>query len=616
MKADALVLTKLYDTLNKAYVIPSYQRPFAWGPAKSIDLLDAILEDATSNAKLTSIGTFLFCNVPYAPGQHPFGNNAPHSDAPNTVWEVVDGQQRLTVLAVIGYALKEQLRILTAAGLAYSAPLEFEQFYRTSRKIAGKGVPALVRDEDNFDNGYKSDLARLLNAFIGNAPYPPAGIGTRLSDTISAVTVWVQTNLVANMFPKFCDYFSLKCQYVQVEADDQDTAFSMFEPLNSTSEPLTAFEIYRSKVVRKLTPLPTFSETLGLLDYDNAKRDDVTKRSNQLIFSSAQAVSGERPKVHLVGLKRYLDAHVDVQFVNWLELGAKFLNSAWIKQTLTDTWFDEETKNCIRFLNASSHDAPLPLLLRYFQSSPSDIPSVAKTIVAFYALWRPAFPTNNLPDIYRSLLSNGNANNMAHLGGTLKSLADLKAYFRNKLETKLGTPPAGLTYQDLWIEDSRQIYLTYESLKTICRLYVFVDMGQSIKSNLVPDDPWTVLDDIEHICAASTLPAPNNIHKIGNLTFLPPTVNKSISDMVWNDKREVYQFLASTQKPVPPPTRFADGRSLPAAIQAYLADVRSQAMAHLQGIASQHVWGEAEISARNTTMLKNVWSVLYTQWLH
>ncbi|WP_434782333.1 DUF262 domain-containing protein [Ferrovum myxofaciens] len=60
MKADALALTKLYDTLNKAYVIPNYQRPFAWDPKKAIDLLESVLEDAHERAKLTSLGTFLF----------------------------------------------------------------------------------------------------------------------------------------------------------------------------------------------------------------------------------------------------------------------------------------------------------------------------------------------------------------------------------------------------------------------------------------------------------------------------------------------------------------------------------------------------------------------------
>jgi Protein of unknown function DUF262/Protein of unknown function (DUF1524) len=614
MKADALPLTKLYDTLNKAYVIPSYQRPFAWGEAKAIDLLDAILEGANAQSKLTSVGTFLFCNVPYAPGHHPFGNNAPLSGAPNTVWEVVDGQQRLTVLSIIGFILKERLMALTAAGLAYSPPLEFDQLFTTSRTKTGKPVPILIRDEDNFDSGYKSDIALLLNAFAGNQPHPTT-VGTRLSASVMAVRNWVGGNLDASNFQQFCDYLLSNCQYIQVEADDQDTAFTMFEPLNSTSEPLTAFEVYRSRVVRTIQPAPTFSNTYALLDYDNRKRDEVIRRSNTLVFGLAQVFSGERPRMHFVQLKQYLDKHVQQGFVTRLEEGADFLNTIWFDQTALQPWFDEETKNCIRFLKASNHDVALPILLRYFQTNPTDVPAVARSIVAFYSLWRPAFPTNSLPDIYRNLLTIGEPDNMALDGGTLKTAKNLAAYFRGKLEAKLGSPPSGHTFEDLWIDDSRLVFLNYEEMRTICRLFIFLDIGASIKSNLVPNDPWTDLDDIEHILAASTQPTPKNIHHIGNLTFLPPKVNKSIQAMPWKDKKEIYGFLAATQKITPPISRFADGRLLPTAVQTYLADANSPALVHLQMPTLQSSWGEPEIKTRTTAMLKNVWSVLYKKWL-
>ena len=40
MEAHAIPLLKLYETVNKAYVIPIYQRPFAWDSRKAEDLLD------------------------------------------------------------------------------------------------------------------------------------------------------------------------------------------------------------------------------------------------------------------------------------------------------------------------------------------------------------------------------------------------------------------------------------------------------------------------------------------------------------------------------------------------------------------------------------------------
>lgn len=612
MKADALLLTKLYDTFNKAYVIPNYQRPFAWDPQKAIDLLESILEDAREGAKVTSLGTLLFCEVLTA-NRHPFGANGQQSDAPNTIWEVVDGQQRMTVLSMIGFALKGRLETLTSEGLQYSPPIELELLLFTSRRRAGTNVPVLIRDEDNFDTGYKSDLARLLDSFARNQSSPPQ-VGQRLLGAYEKIKDWVKDKLDKETFVLFCEYLLSKCQIIQVLADDQDTAFMMFEPLNSTSEPLTAFEVYRSQVMRNLQPVPDFAEIQRLLDYDNTKRDEVIKRSNALIFNMAQVYSGERPRVNFVHLKQYLDRHVKAPFVNSLESGAIFFHSIWLSQTLTEIWFDEETKNCIRFLRASQHDASIPIIMRYFQTDKNNIPAVVKIIVAFYSLWRPVFPTNSLPDIYRNLLKKGSSDNMAINDGSLKSPQDLAAYFRDKLETRLKAQLQSQTPEAIWLATQR--YLNYGDLKTICRLFIFLDMGASIKSNLLPDDPWTSLEDMDHILPRNTTQTSNSINLLGNLTFLPEKVNKSIKDMAWKDKREIYALLASTQKSNPQTTQFSDGRLPPKAVGEYLADSNCPSLAYLQRIASNSIWGESEIGDRTTAMLKNVWQVLYKQWLY
>lgn len=610
MKADALLLTKLYDTLNKAYVVPAYQRPFAWEPTKAIALLDAILEDATAGAKLTSLGTLLFCDIPGCNTSHPFGNNTATTVAPNTMWEIVDGQQRLTVFAIIGHALKDRHTVLTAAGFLYSPPLEFEMLYETSRTRNGKTVPVLIRDGDNFDTGFLSDLARMLDAFAGNLPWP-AGVGPRLLETHEKISEWVENNLDSTNFAQFCGHFLSKCTVVQVEADDQDTAFTMFEPLNSTSEPLTAFEVYRSKAVRHLAA--QFPKTELLLAYEKTARDDVIKRSNTLIFTMAQAYSGLRPRIHFVPLKHYLDDHVNTAFINHFEAGAEFFRTIWIEQIAPDTWFDDEAKNCVRFVKAMSHDIAVPLLLRYFLTQKASLPALLKIIVAFYALWRAAFPTNNLPNIYRGLLTDGAPEDMSVASAKpLKSVKDLATYFRTKLTEKVGTLQPGQTVEQKWC--SMLQFLDYEQLKTLCRLFVFIDMGASIKSNLVPNDPWTSVDDVEHIHAVGLTPTPPSLHSIGNLTFLPSPVNRSLQDVAWTEKQEVYTLLASPIKVAN--THYASGKSLPPAVQQFLADPGSPSLAHLGPIAMNSKWDEIEIQARSSNVLTNVWSVLYRQWLH
>lgn len=610
MKADALILTKLYDTLNKAYVVPSYQRPFAWEEKKAIDLLEAVWDDAKAGAKLTSLGTLLFCDVPDTNTKHPFGNNSAATMAPSSMWEVVDGQQRLTVFAIIGHALHLRYVALTATGLAYSPPLEFEMLYETSRTKKGKSVPVLIRDGDNYDTGYHSELGRMLDSFAGNQPWP-AGVGPRLVETRAAICQWVDTNLDATNFAQFCDHLLAKCTIVQVEADDQDTAFTMFEPLNSTSEPLTAFEVYRSKAVRAL--VAQFPRTEQLLAYEKTNRDDVIKKSNTLIFAMAQAYSGVRPRIHFVPLKRYLDEHVNAAFINHFESAADFFRTIWFDQIATDPWFDDEAKNCVRFLKAMSHDVAVPLMLRYFLTQKADLPKVLMIIVAFYALWRAAFPTNNLPNIYRGLLTNGVADDMSVASAQpLKSPQDLAAYFRTKLTDKLGLLQPGQTLDEKWRSD--QPFLDYEQLKTLCRLFIFLDIGASIKSNLVPNDPWTSVDDVEHIHAAGLLPAPTSVDRIGNLTFLPGSVNKSLQNSPWTDKKQVYAMLASPIKVAA--TAYASGQPLPPAVQAFLADKASPSLAHLGPLAANATWTEAEIQARSTTVLSRVWVALYTGWLH
>lgn len=607
MDAHAIPLLKLYETVNKAYVIPIYQRPFAWDSRKAEDLLSAVLQDANDNAKITSLGTLLFCNIP---GVNPFGNNTPATVAPSTMWEVVDGQQRLTVFAIIGHALNERFEALVNEGLVYSPPLEFEMLFATSRTRTGKTVPVLIRDGDNYDTGFQSDLAKMLNSFAGHVDWPE-GVGRRLIETRNAIAKWANEELNAENFATFSDHFLSKCTVVQVVADDQDTAFTMFEPLNSTSEPLTAFEVYRSKAVRQLNA--QFPKTELLLAYEESKRDEVISRSNTLIFSMAQVNSGERPRIHFVPLKHYLDEQVSAPFIAHFEDAADFFRTVWLEQTATDAWFDDEAKNCVRFLKAMSHDIAIPLVLRYYLTQRADVGKVLKIVVAFYSLWRAAYPTNALPKTYRALLNQNSADDLSLSGGqALKSAAELAAYFKTKLSDKIGALAAGQTIEQKWRDNTN---LTYEEAQRLCRLFIFIDMGATIKSNLVPDDPWTSVDDVEHIFASGLAGAPANVHRIGNLTFLPGKVNKSLQDAPWQEKREVYAWLADPTKHPVPANYPSTNRPVPKAARDFIVDVSSPALGHLTGLSVNVAWGEAEIEARSAAMLERVWNVLHNSWL-
>ena len=200
----------------------------------------------------------------------------------------------------------------------------------------------------------------------------------------------------------------------------------------------------------------------------------------------------------------------------------------------------------------------------------------------------------------------------AAIRNSLKTPEELGNYFKRELDSRLGTPPTGVSVLNHWV--SQQSNFDFEQAKTIIRLFIIVDMGATYKPNLLPSNPWTKLDDIDHIFPEAGASPPLNIQKLGNLTLLTPAINKSIKDMTWADKRQIYSMLSSVGS-APPQTKLASGASLPKAVASHLADLSSPCQAHLGSIASQSVWNEQAIYDRTNGMLENVWSVLYKKWL-
>lgn len=613
MQAEVQPLFELYNQANTAYVIPSYQRPFSWSDQKARDLLDAVLEDVVAGESLTVLGTILICPVPTG-SNHPLGTNAPSSNAPQTIYEVVDGQQRMTTFALIGHALQRKLTQLHGEGLEYEPTHDFENMYRASRGHKKREVPALVRDRDNFDTGYTSELAQLLDSFICNEVSPLAK-GNRLFDMQLAIEKWVDDNLDTENFSNFAEYFLTKCKYVHVVADDQNTAFAMFEPLNSTSEPLTSFEVYRSNVTRRINPPPTFEKVEILLDYSHAQRDDVTGRSNNLIYNVAQAYDGQRPKKNFNRLKVYLDDKVNVGFVNIIEKAADFYARIWYELPSTESLAFPESKemlDAIRFLKASSHDAPIPLLIRYYNEKPEWLPSVVKIVAAFFTLWRVAYETGSLPSVYRELLKPQSPNCINIKSENLKTPAELASYFRTVLQDKLGKPNAGEQYKDIWLRFQNN--LNYVNQKTVCRFIILQHMKETLKENFIPDDPWTKVDDIEHLASQNGALTSDICNLLGNLTVLPSSINRSMQNAPWADKREIFALLSKPTATAE--AQYSDGRPMPPQVKDYIGSNSVKALSHLQGLSETDNWGKEEIQQRNNAVLATVWDSLFGGWLN
>ena len=90
-------LKTVYDLLNKQFFVEYYQRGYRWTDLQVKNLLDDIWEFATENSKNNETGRF-YCLQPIIVKLR---NNK------GTEYEVIDGQQRLTIIGIILYYLIE-----------------------------------------------------------------------------------------------------------------------------------------------------------------------------------------------------------------------------------------------------------------------------------------------------------------------------------------------------------------------------------------------------------------------------------------------------------------------------------------------------------------------------
>ena len=79
---------------NIELVIPNYQRPYKWTAKNAIQLLDDIIEAKNDNKEVYRVGTLIL-----------------HYDKDNDIYNIVDGQQRVTTFALLLLALLEEKEI-------------------------------------------------------------------------------------------------------------------------------------------------------------------------------------------------------------------------------------------------------------------------------------------------------------------------------------------------------------------------------------------------------------------------------------------------------------------------------------------------------------------------
>lgn len=244
--------------------------------------------------------------------------------------------------------------------------------------------------------------------------------------------------------------------------------------------------------------------------------------------------------------------------------------------------------------------------------NPENIKEFILLVAAFFTLWRAAFTTHMLPQFYRNLYSKNKLNDK----GGIDFNEQLKL-FRELLFNKISGNPENdvKATKEKWIEACmNNNELSYSTLKGVCQMLVLIDIANTHTEN---NWKWSFTKelDVEHIIPTNEqTESPDSDledwkQSLGNLTLLPVKVNRSIQDIEWSEKKNVYASLSSTFR-----NSDIEGNKFPA-VKIYLESENRHSMPHLGSLSELDDFTKDEIKRRTRDILCRAWDYLMNTWM-
>lgn len=408
----------------------------------------------------------------------------------------------------------------------------------------------------------------------------------------------------------FAKYMNDRMAFTVVTTESEDDAFDMFEALNTTGEPLTAYETFKPKVIEaesldKFEQSPSIDSIRQIEEYLERfrKAEEKQKATSEMLVPFALAETGDKIQKRLNDQRRYLrdeyeklpDIDEKREFVRRVSSIAQFMQHGWdIEKGKTPTFhpLDVEDADAIvgfEALRDLNHHITIAPLSRFFGRAleatgdserakrTAEFVEAIKATVAFSMLWRGAFGgTENIDSHYRDIMRQGiEAKKVPplakrpKLGTGAVSIANYKKALRHYLQDK-----GKLKTKEDWVKAAGRTPI-YDRSRAVARFLVFSASDDAIADDVSPGlikrgrrgiasmmtaDRWHDGDyyTVEHV--APQTPATgweseiykdrDVVHCLGNLILLPAEENSVLGSRPWPHKRLMYRLLSASDETV------------------------------------------------------------------
>lgn len=390
---------------------------------------------------------------------------------------------------------------------------------------------------------------------------------------------------------------------IDVKAPDEDYAFALFEPLNTTGQLLTALETLKPLVVKSEGGIATYSASPSAASFGRVesyfptsmRADDRAKASAEMLTAFALADTGQRLARTLLDQRQYLrtafqgvappagSITASREFVGHLAETSMFLFEVWHQpNSAFMAGTSDLDRLCLEVLRSTNHTVVVALLSRYYSewvNNPTvprknEFLSVLQAVAAFWTLWRTSrATTKGIDDIHRKLMSVGHATTglpalawrAAPTPAPIPTSAQVRTALRSLLDTRGNIAAASDWVAKVTVQP---LYQTSKQLAKFVLLAAHDDrIGDAASPGLIKrgvaggfasltPNAWRAHYTVEHI-APQTLAAGDTsyeqaiydqglVDRLGNLTLMPVDLNTMVGNKTWPFKRDVYDVLSMT----------------------------------------------------------------------
>ncbi|MCY4384871.1 MAG: DUF262 domain-containing HNH endonuclease family protein [Nitrospinae bacterium] len=427
---------------------------------------------------------------------------------------------------------------------------------------------------------------------------------------LSSISSGTEANSVIRLL-LFASYLMRCIVLTRVETDDENSAFDIFDALNTTGEPLTAIETLKPRVIqyestdangyRGSPSEQAFERIDEHLNELYRNPDDRQKETKELIVSYALYADGTKQPKDLSSQRKYLRSRFDLiatnagldaarRFVEGLGNMAFFRHHYWERQgieTLANFHLYSDVMELqlfFRFLRDMNTSLALPVAARYWSKfeqdkNHEDFLMAIRALTAFIVLRRSATgTTGGIDSDLRAIMSKrppGGGDplyaGLTHKSG-LPSLTEFKSLLRYYLKAKR----IGVVDKISWVDQVCVNPLAQQS-KPLVRFLLLAAADQSQPAKNAPGlwtrkdvtrtdereyltfQNWTAdkYSTVEHIAPESRPVSgwddsiyrkPYTKHTLGNLVLLPQEENSSAGNSGWERKKLFYRIFVERER--------------------------------------------------------------------